>query len=497
MNRGNISESIAIIGGGMGSISAAIYLIKNGFNVTIYEKNKELGGRANIIKKNGFRFDVGPSLLNYPWVFEELFEAAGENLHDHLDLIKIETGVKFLWDDGETFSVTSDYPTLSEEISRLENSNINGLQSFLKINSKRYKTAFKKLLNTNLDNPLKWGARLGLKELISGSMFKSMHSDLNKHFKSKYIKEAFGSYAMYLGGSPYKIPGFFSILPYGEIAYGLWMPKGGIYSLIEKLESLLLKNNVSIKKNYEISEIVINEKNEVKGVINNDGSFHPHEFVISNVDLATTQEKLIKSKHAKNFDKIQMTPSVMTFYWGKKKETKFPHHMIFLPNDYKSCFEDLFYNKKFSEGMPFYTSSPSSSDNSLSPKGKSTMFVLVPLPVTEKNDQKNVYSEDINKIRDKIFRKFKHHNIDLSKNDIEFEKVLTPDDWKNKFGLYKTSAFGSSHNLFNIGPFRSKNKKSNIKGLYFVGASTNPGTGLPMVTISGKLVSERIISDIS
>ena len=121
MNRGNISESIAIIGGGMGSISAAIYLIKNGFNVTIYEKNKELGGRANIIKKNGFRFDVGPSLLNYPWVFEELFEAAGENLHDHLDLIKIETGVKFLWDDGETFSVTSDYPTLSEEISRLEN----------------------------------------------------------------------------------------------------------------------------------------------------------------------------------------------------------------------------------------------------------------------------------------------------------------------------------------------------------------------------------------
>jgi len=253
MKEESSSGSIGIIGGGMGSISAAIYLIKNGFNVTIYEKNKSLGGRANIIKQNGFRFDVGPSLLNYPWVFEELFEAAGENLNDHLDLIKIETGVKFLWDDGETFSVTSDYPNLSEEVSRLENSNINGLQSFLKINSIRYKTAFEKLLNTNLDNPFKWGARLGLRELSSGSMFKSMYSDLNKHFKSKYIKEAFGSYGMYLGGSPYKIPGFFSILPYGEIAYGLWMPKGGIYSLIEKLEALLLKNNVSIKKNYEIS----------------------------------------------------------------------------------------------------------------------------------------------------------------------------------------------------------------------------------------------------
>jgi len=491
------SGSVGIIGGGMGSISAATYLAKDGFNVTIYEKNERLGGRANIIEKNGFRFDVGPSLLNYPWVFEELFAAAGENLNDHLELIKIDTGVKFLWDDGETFSVTSDYPSLSQEVSRLENSNINGLQSFLKINSARYKTAFEKLLNTNLDSPFKWGARLGLKELSSGSMFKSMNSDLNKHFKSKYIKEAFGSYAMYLGGSPYKIPGFFSILPYGEIAYGLWMPKGGIYSLIEKLEELLIKNNVSIKKDYEISEIVVNEKNEVKGIINNYGNFSPHKFIISNVDLATTNEKLIKKKYAQDFEKVQMTPSVMTFYWGIKKETKFPHHMIFLPNDYKSCFEDLFYNKKFSEGMPFYTSSPSTSDISLSPKGKSTMFVLVPLPVTEKNNQKNIYSKDINKIRDKVFKKFSKHNIDLSKKDIEFEKVFTPDEWKNKFGLYKTSAFGSSHNLFNIGPFRHRNKSRNIKGLYFVGASTNPGTGLPMVTISGKLVSERIKNDIS
>jgi len=497
MIENNISKNIGIIGGGMGSISAAIYLIKNGFEVTIYEKNKTLGGRANIIEKDGFRFDVGPSLLNYPWVFEELFKTLDENLHDHLNLIKIETGVKFLWDDKETFSVTSDYPNLSKEVSRLENSNINGLQSFLKINSKRYKTAFEKLLNTNLDNPFKWGARLGFKELISGSMFKSMYSDLNKHFKSKYIKEAFGSYAMYLGGSPFKIPGFFSILPYGEIAYGLWMPKGGIYSLIEKLEELLIKNNVTIKKSNEISEIVINEKKEVKGLINRNGDFYSHKFVISNADLATTHEKLINDQYSQNFERTQMTPSVMTFYWGIKKETKFPHHMIFLPKNYKSSFEDLFYSKKFPNGMPFYTSSPSTSDSSLAPKGKSTMFVLVPLPIAETSKQKNIYSKDLKKIKDKVFEKFNHHNIDLNEKDIEFEKVLTPDDWKTKFGLYKTSAFGSSHNLFNIGPFRDTNKSKNIKGLYFVGASTNPGTGLPMVTLSGKLASERIINDIS
>ena len=269
MNKSKDRE-ICIIGGGMGSISAAIYLRSKGYKVSIYEKNSTLGGRANIIEEKGFRFDVGPSLLNYPWIFENLFDAAGEKMEDHIDLIEIKSGVKFLWDDKETFTITSDFPLLSKEIARLEKSHINGLSSFLKINSKRYNIAFEKLLNKNLDNPLSWGIGLGFNELLSGSMFKSMYSDLGKHFKSDYIKQAFGSYAMYLGGSPFKIPGFFSILPYGEIAYGLWMPRGGIYSLIEKLENILKKKGVKVFKNSQVSEIITNN-NEVKGIVLEDG----------------------------------------------------------------------------------------------------------------------------------------------------------------------------------------------------------------------------------
>tara|TARA_B100002019_G_C21268007_1_gene600488 strand:- start:31 stop:1515 length:1485 start_codon:yes stop_codon:yes gene_type:complete len=494
MNK-SIDREICIIGGGMGSISAAIYLRSKGYKVSIYEKNSTLGGRANIIEEKGFRFDVGPSLLNYPWIFENLFDAAGEKMEDHIDLIEIKSGVKFLWDDKETFTITSDFPLLSKEIARLEKSHINGLSSFLKINSKRYNIAFEKLLNKNLDNPLSWGIGLGFNELLSGSMFKSMYSDLGKHFKSDYIKQAFGSYAMYLGGSPFKIPGFFSILPYGEIAYGLWMPRGGIYSLIEKLENILEKKGVKIFKNSQVSEIITN-KNEVRGIVLEDGRSIPYEIVISNVDLPTTESRLIKNNNNDSFNNKQMTPSVMTFYWGLNKETDFPHHMIFLPDDYKGCFDDLFTKKIFPNGMPFYTSSPSVSDKSLSPNGKSTLFVLIPLPVTEKDNEVNIHSNEIEKIKTLIFDRFNHHNIDLTQDNIEYEKIYTPDEWKNLFGLYKTSAFGASHNLFNIGPFRNKNK-SNYKGLYYVGASTTPGTGLPMVTLSGKLVSDRIENDLS
>lgn len=491
------SINIGIIGGGLGGISAAIYLKKAGFNVTIIEKNSTLGGRANLIEENGFRFDVGPSLLNYPWVFEDLFKAAGENLKDHVELIEVKSGVRFLWEDKEEFHVSSDYSSLNKEISRLEKSENNGLNKFIKSNSNRYEIAFKKLLNSNLDNPLLWGKKLGLKEIFSGSMTQSMYKDLSKHFKSKYIKEAFGSYAMYLGGSPFNIPAFFSILPYGEISYGLWMPKGGIYSLVEKLEYILVKNGIKIQKEITVSEIeIVNKK--VAGVITSKGERINFDVIVSNVDLPTTNSVLIKPSGQKKsiLPEPPMTPSVLTFYWGLKKTTDLPHHTIFLPNDYKKSFKDLFETKKFPEGMPFYTSSPCTTDPGLAPNGKSTMFVLVPLPVTSKDSDVNSFAKDTPYIKNKIFQKFNHHGIDLKKEDIIYEKLLSPNDWKEMFGLYKTSAFGVSHNLFNIGPFRGKNKSKLYKGLYFTGASTNPGTGLPMVTISGKLTAERVIKDV-
>ncbi len=489
--------NVGIIGGGLGGISAAIYLKKAGFDVTIIEKNSTLGGRANLIEKNGFRFDVGPSLLNYPWVFEDLFKAAGENLKDHIDLIEVQSGVRFLWEDKEEFHVSSDYASLNKEISRLEKSENTGLNKFIKSNSSRYEIAFKKLLNSNLDNPLIWGKRLGLKEILSGSMTQSMYKDLSKHFNSKYIKEAFGSYAMYLGGSPFDIPAFFSILPYGEISYGLWMPKGGIYSLIEKLENILVKNKIKIQKEKTVSEIVIVDK-KVAGVITSQGERINFDVLVSNVDLPTTDSVLIKPADQKKSipSNLPMTPSVVTFYWGLRKITDLPHHTIFLPNDYKKSFKDLFENKKFPDGMPFYISSPCSTDPELAPNNMSTMFVLVPLPVTSKDGDVNDFAKDINYIKNKIFLRFNHHGIELKKEDIIYEKILSPNDWKEMFGLYKTSAFGVSHNLFNIGPFRGKNKSKLYNGLYYTGASTNPGTGLPMVAISGKLTAERIIKDV-
>lgn len=498
LGNGRARKTVTVIGGGLGGLSAAIHLRLAGYEVKLFEANERLGGRANRLVRNGFKFDTGPSLLNYPWVFEQLFQAAGRKLEDYVTLIPVDPSIRFQWADGTQFTLSSNLQTLLNECERVEPGSQAGMIRFLEDAAVKYRLSFDKLVTRNEDNPLKWIGALSLREMGHLSIWRSLNSELSRFFKSRYIREALGSYGMYLGGSPYELPGLFSILAYGELAYGLWLPKGGIYGLVEGIEKLARELGVEIHTSRRVRRIVV-EQQQIKAVEMADGEIVECETVVSNVDVPTTNTELLgdyslRSTLRSRFSGTKMTPGVMTFYWGIEGEVKnLGHHTIFLPDDFNGSFDDLFRRKIIPRNLPFYVAVPSSTDPELAPAGCTAAFVLVPTPLLSEMPDAD-WPGITARVRQEVLERLWQHGVDLDPERIVTEDVYTPDDWSRRFGLYDGSAFGASHTLFQVGPFRARNYSTEVDGLYYVGASTTPGTGMPMVVLGGKLTAERIES---
>ena len=487
--------TVIIIGAGLGGLSAAIHLRLAGYEVTIYEAHERVGGRANLILRDGFRFDTGPSLLNYPWVFEQLFRAAGRELRDYVTLLPVEPSVSFQWADGTRFTLSSDLPRLLEECERIEPGSRPAVLAFLRDAGAKYRMAFEKLINRNVDQPVKWVSPLSVAELGRMGLWRSLDGELGRFFKSRYLRQAFGSYGMYLGGSPYDLPGLFSILPYGELAYGLWLPKGGVYGLVSGIERLARELGVVVHTGCRVRRVVISGR-RVSGVELADGTFHQSRLVVSNVDVPTTNTELVGDGHLtrdmRRAAKARMTPGVLTFYWGIKGQVEnLGHHTIFLPDDCAAAFDELFKTKRIPRHLPFYVSVPSATDPDLAPAGDTAMFVLVPTPLLSELAGVD-WEETTREVKARVLARLRQHGIELASERIVVEDTYTPADWQQRFGLYDGSAFGAAHTLFQVGPFRARNYAAGVEGLYYVGASTTPGTGMPMVVLSGQLTAERI-----
>lgn len=480
-----------VIGAGLGGLSAAIHLRLAGWHVRILEKERRVGGRANVLERDGFRFDLGPSLLNYPWVFEELFAAAGRRLQDYVGLLPVDPSVSFQWPDGVRLSLSSDLRRLLEELDRVEPGARPGALAYLRDAATKYRLAFGGLVTGNDARYVTWLRRVGLRNLPQLSLWRSMDAELRRYFRGRRIADALGSYAMYLGGSPYDLPGFFAMLPYGELAYGLWLPEGGIYGLIRAIERLARELGVEIETDRPVWRIHV-DAGRVTGVRLADGTHLDARVIVSNVDAPTTNTQLLPEDRRLRAGSIRMTPGVITFYWGVRGTVEgVGHHSIFLPADVRRTYHELLREHRLPRDLAFYLSVPSATDPSVAPPGCSAVFALVPTPLISGMPHAD-WSEITDRARAAIVERLASHGVDLRHDRLLFEDVLTPVDWRDRFGLYDGSAFGAAHTLRQLGPWRSPNHHPAVEGLFYAGASTTPGTGLPMVVLSGRMAAARV-----
>jgi len=476
---------IAIIGAGLGGLSAAIHLRLAGHAVTVFEAAERPGGRANRLLLDGIHFDTGPTLLNYPWVFEDLFRAAGRELDHYVKLHRVDPSIKFYWPDGQHLTLSSRLEFLREEFEQLEKGAAGSLDRFLQNGAEKFRITFAKLVPNNSDNPVTYFSDLSVRELLSSALWRSMYKELRHFFNSRYILEALGSYAMYLGGSPFRLPGLFTILPYGELSQGLWLPEGGIFALVEAIERLARELGVVIYTQRRVRRIEF-EGGEIRSLKFDSGEVFPCRMAVSNVDLPLTFEELLGMPAPR----LVMSPSVITFYWVvRRRPAELGHHTIFLPSGYRKAFVELLHGRRIPAEPAFYVASPAVPD---APAG---IFVLIPVPL-ESRLQVADWNNELGRLREFVFERLRLAGVELNASSIQKEAVFTPEQWRMRFGLFRGSAFGAAHTLSQMGPFRPCNYSRKIRGLYFTGASTTPGTGLPMVVLSGMLAARRIASHV-
>jgi phytoene desaturase len=485
-----------VIGAGIGGIATAARLAKNGYDVTVLEKNEQAGGRCNQIVQDGHRFDIGPTLFLMPEIWEETFAALGEKMSDHLDLRRIDPTYKVRFDDGLQLELTSDIGKMQTQLEKVEKTAFTGFLEYLAEGSKHYKVSVEKFVGRNFYNIFEYFSLKNLPLLFQLKALAKHYKNTGRFFKDERLKAAFTFQNMYLGLSPYDAPATYSLLQYTELAEGVWYPMGGLYAGIQAYVKIAEKLGVKFIYNTSVKKLKVEGK-QVTAAQLADGRELQADIFIGNADLPYIYDQLLPDRaEAKKLDEKLYTCSTIMFYWAVDKQyPQIAHHNVFLGADYKGAFDQIFNEHQLPKQPSFYVHAPARTDKSAAPQGQDTLYVLVPVGHLDENARQD-WDAMVNRARETVFARLeKEMGITDLKEHIKFEIIHTPKTWKEKFNLVKGSAFGLSHNFWQVGYLRPHNRHAKYRNLYFAGASTHPGTGLPIVLLSARLTTERILKE--
>ena len=491
---------IAIIGAGIGGLAASIKLAYNGFDVSVFEKNSYIGGKAGVIRKNGFRFDSGPSLLTMPFILDKIFKDCSEDLNNYLTIEKLNILNKYFYPDGSEIIAYNDVDKFAGEINRKTFDNGNDIKRYLNYSRNIYDLTSDLFIFNNIHEPSTFLNSAALKTLLNIrkiDTFRTMHEANSKFFKDDKTIQIFDRYATYNGSNPFKAPATINIIPHVEYNLGGYIVMEGISEIPSALHKLAFKNGVKFFLKHNVENILIDRNSKVKGLhINSEKSGDYDEdfdILVSNADANYTYNHLLENKALNRTikkDYREPSSSALVFYWGVNGiHDNLEIHNILFSKNYKKEFEDIFDKKVCPDDPTIYIYISSKFKKDDAPDNHENWFVMINAPYIQNQD----WNYEIKRSKEIIIKKIKAIlKINLI-DKIVSEDIMSPLDIEKNTNSHMGSIYGISSNSRKAAFLRQQNNSKKFDGLFFCGGSTHPGGGIPLVISSGELTANLII----
>jgi phytoene desaturase len=490
------SKTVIVIGAGIAGISAAIHLAQRGWQVTVLEKNSRPGGRCDRISREGHHFDTGPTLMVMPLLYEAEFAALGASMRELLDLQRVDPTYHLVFDDGSQLALTSDMQAMREQLESIEPGSFQGLLRYIEEGRRHYHLGMQKLVNRDFRKASQFFNFANLPLLLQLKPLVNHYSNMGAYFDEPRLKAAFTFQDVYMGLSPFEAPATFSMMPYTELAHGVWYPRGGMYSIVEALMALARQAGVEFVFNTAVARIAVNGR-QARGVELEDGGRLDADALLANADLPYVYRELLPQNDlAEKISQKRFSCSVISFFWSVDKPyPALGPHTLFLADDYRANFESIIDELDLPANPSLYVHAPARLDPAMAPPGQDTLIGIVPVGHLSQNGD-----QDWGALRDQarrhVFRRLASLGISDLEAHIKSEISFNPLSWRRRYNLVKGSTHGLCHNLTQLGYLRPSNRHPRYQNLYFAGASTHPGTGLPTAMVSGRLSAQRLLDEI-
>jgi len=486
-------KSIIVVGAGPGGLTSAMILAGRGFDVTVFEKEKVVGGRNAPIKLDGFTFDTGPTFLMMNFTLREMFEEVGLKAEDYMTAKKLEPMYRLKFSDFEVFS-TGSREEMRRRLEELFPGSGPGYDRFMKAEQKRFEMMFP-CLQKAYSSLLDFLSPPFIKAIPYFSLGKSMFQQLGEYFSQDVLKLSFTFQSKYLGMSAWECPAAFTMVPFIEHGFGIYHVIGGLNAISLGMEKACGELGVNLRKSTPVKKIHVEGRSITAVELENGERCTADDYII-NADFSYAMNRLcdeadLRKYKKQKFERMNYSCSIFMIYLGVNKIYDIPHHNVFFAEDYKTNVEDIFTNFKMTTGdNSFYIQNASVTDSTLAPEGKSTIYLLVPVP----NNRAGIdWAAEKERFRDNILDQVEARTelTDLRQN-IEAEKITTPDDWENEYNVYLGATFNIGHNLRQMLYFRPRNRFEEFSNCYLAGGGTHPGSGLPTIYESARISANLI-----